>query len=272
MIFHANPLPCLLLICLSVLSSCAQHVSFYSDADHPKYNATVTGGIYKPGGDGPFPAVVLMHGCGGLTKEVKAGMIMHSGHLVSNGFVALILDSFTGRGKGGEAACLGHQGAAFQYRQYDAFHALKYLQSQPFVDKNNIFLMGQSQGGGVALSIARFGADDYVFPDKPIFQGVVAFYPLCDFISDLLPVELVSPLLVLAGRKDNWTPPYGCVLAKENVSGADYEVIVYDHAHHSFDLNIRIQTFANHTVGGNVAARKDSQKQMLSWFLSHMQK
>jgi dienelactone hydrolase len=126
--------------------------------------------------------------------------------------------------------------------------------------------MGQSQGGGVALSIARFGADDYVFPDKPIFRALVAFYPHCGYISDLSPVELVSPLLVLAGKKDGWTPPIGCLLAKKNVSGADYKVIVYEGAYHGFDLYITNVRFAGHSVGGNNEDRKDSLIKILECF------
>jgi len=130
--------------------------------------------------------------------------------------------------------------------------------------------MGQSQGGIVALSIARYGADEYVFPGKPKFQGIVAYYPGCGHVSDVRPVELVSPLLVLAGEKDDWTPPLGCVLARENVSGADYEVIVYDQAHHAFDLNIPVGTYANHTGGGNIWPKIAPGKEFTSVSFGHI--
>jgi len=160
--------------------------------------------------------------------------------------------------------------AAASFRQYDAFHALQFLQTQAFVDQDNIFLMGQSNGAGAAM-LAAFGADEYVFPQKPKFQGIVAYYGWCGRLSSLLPVEIVSPLLVLTGEKDDWTPPRWCVEAKSNVVGADYKVIVYEDAHHSFDLSIRVQSYAGHIVGRNAAATKDSRKQMLDWFLAHMQ-
>jgi dienelactone hydrolase len=262
----------LILLQIVFLASCSQGVSFFSDADNPKYNSTVTGTISKPEGDGPFPAVVLMHGCSGLDSPVRRGLNAHASNLNSNGFVTFIIDSFSKRRKS-EFVCRdpGALGAAVNYRTYDAFHALEFLQSQPYVDKNNIFLMGQSNGGSVAIEAARYGADEYVFSDSPMFQAVVAFYPNCGRISSVMPFEIVSPLLTLTGRNDDWLPPHWCVIAKEYVGGADYEVIVYENAHHSFDLFIPVQSYSGHTVGGNSEARADSRDQMLNWFLSHMQ-
>ncbi|NOQ32229.1 MAG: prolyl oligopeptidase family serine peptidase [Helicobacteraceae bacterium] len=261
----------LILFQIIFLSGCAKSINFYSDVEHLKYNSTIDGTISKPEGDGPFPAVVLMHGCSGLVNSTKQALNAHSDNLVSNGFVTLILNSFTKRGKS-DSVCGDTEALeeAHNYRQYDAFHALKYLQTQPYVDKNNIFLMGQSNGGGVALSIAKFGADKDLFPDKPKFQGIVAFYPPCGYISNIFQSEIISPLLILTGEKDDWTPPAECLSAKKYVTGSNYEVIVYKNAYHSFDLFISEQTYAGHTVGGNYIARNDSHKQMLNWFLRHL--
>ncbi len=44
------------------LSGCATSVSFQS-ADR---STTVDGTLFKPDGAGPFPGVVLLHGCGGI--------------------------------------------------------------------------------------------------------------------------------------------------------------------------------------------------------------
>ena len=53
--------------------------------------------------------------------------------------------------------------------------------------------------------------------------------------------------------------------------GADYEVIVYEGAYHGFDNFTAVQNYIGYTVGGNPAARNDSRKQMLNWFLNHTQ-
>ena len=55
--------------------------------------------LAKPEGDGPFPAVVLIHGCSGTERNtahqtVWRGLNRHAGLLNANGYVTLIVDSF----------------------------------------------------------------------------------------------------------------------------------------------------------------------------------
>jgi dienelactone hydrolase len=52
---------------------------------------TLTGKLHKPQGDAPFPAMILMHGCGGITEKIEDAWAKR---LVSWGYVALELDSF----------------------------------------------------------------------------------------------------------------------------------------------------------------------------------
>jgi dienelactone hydrolase len=63
---------------------------------------TLTGKLTKPQGDGPFPAVVLMHGCTGIGKHQEDW----AARFASWGYVALQVDSLGPRGladKGGNA-------------------------------------------------------------------------------------------------------------------------------------------------------------------------
>ena len=50
-------------------------------------------GIYKPSGPGPFPAVVVVHPCGGIGDHIGEW----AKSLVAAGYVALVMDSFTQR-------------------------------------------------------------------------------------------------------------------------------------------------------------------------------
>ena len=55
--------------------------------------------LSKPDGDGPFPAVVLTHGCSGTERKtshqtVWRGLLQHAKLLKKNGYVTLIIDSF----------------------------------------------------------------------------------------------------------------------------------------------------------------------------------
>lgn len=142
---------------------------------------------------------------------------------------------------------------------------MEFLQSQEEVDKDNIFLVGQSNGGSVAL-MAASGVDKSRFPSEPKFRAVVAYYPWCGVLS----TQIVSPLLVFGAGRDDWVPPKRCVDMKPKVRGANYNVVVYNDAHHSFDLPIPVQNYVGNTVVGNKSATKDSQQKLLSWFQEHM--
>ena len=65
----------------------------------------IDGYLSKPEGDGPFPAIVHLHGCNGLPKDFKSGADKGywSEALAAWGYVVLVVDSFTTRGI--EQAC-----------------------------------------------------------------------------------------------------------------------------------------------------------------------
>jgi dienelactone hydrolase len=65
------------------------------------------------------------------------------------------------------------------------------------------------------------------------------------------------------------SPEY-CVSARDQVSGADPDVLVYDNAYHSFDLAGPLQDYPGHRVGGNPEATRDSREKMVEWFSEHM--
>ena len=63
----------------------------------------ITAYLSKPEGDGPFLAVLLLHGCLGLEREAAGHMWLGLKHyeaaLNDAGFVTLIVDSHGSRGK-----------------------------------------------------------------------------------------------------------------------------------------------------------------------------
>ncbi|MCY4098502.1 MAG: dienelactone hydrolase family protein [Rhodospirillales bacterium] len=222
-----------------------------------------SGFLAVPEGSGPFPAVVLMHGCSGLDPEVRKGNQVHVRHLVSEGFVALVLDSFGPRRLGDVVCNEGDEmWAAYRYRQRDAVSALRFLRSQPFVDRENIFVMGQSHGGEVVLRLAR----SRTIPVGDRFRAAVAYYPWC---GNQLREERHTPVLVLIGEHDDWTPAFHCVEGQGYARGAPFEEKGYPSAHHSFDLPMGTYRYKGHTVAGNPAAAADSRARMVAWFRQH---
>ena len=112
-----------------------------NDADLTGGSPTIIDGyLFKPAGQGPFPALVALHGCSGLFTQ-SGGFQKRdwdwAKRLQSLGYVVLFPDSLTPRGI--EEICTRKDiGGAMPFRERprDAYGALRWLQSQPFVRKD----------------------------------------------------------------------------------------------------------------------------------------
>ena len=104
--------------------------------------------LVRPAGDGPFPAVVQLHGCAGL--EPQSYRWAH--WLAERGYVSLVVDSFGPRGVKGDCRT-GPDEPPITARFDDAMGALRYLQAQPFVRADRVAAIGWSQGGVYAMAV-----------------------------------------------------------------------------------------------------------------------
>lgn len=228
-------------------------------------------------GAGPYPAVVFVHGCGGL--------LTHSGHLMSRevdwarrlnaqGYLVLAVDSFTTRDQGSECA---HGGPVTPQtvRPRDAYGALRYLQTRPDVIADRVALMGWSHGGGTVLyAIGPDGPAREGVPagrTLPDFRTAIAFYPgWCNIHAQASDWRNSVPLLILMGASDVWTRPGPCqaFVDAAQARGAPVQIHLYPDAYHDFDfpaLPVREHPeFANRhsteipITGTNPAARADA--------------
>lgn len=234
----------------------------------------------KPEGEGPFPAVVLVHGCGGTErntphKTVWRGLTNHAAVLNRNGYVTLILDSFSARGI--TDAC--HRPLSYYPVQMrDALSAVDYLTTLEFVDEERIGFVGQSLGGGTALRLAqRIAVNDRTDSSRAAFAAFVAYYPYCD---SRFSYSLARPVLMMVGSEDNWTPADLCTSFHANAErsnpGQVLELVVYPGAHHSFDLPMEGPYYIagdfdkRYTVAGDPRATYDSRARMLEFLREHL--
>lgn len=231
---------------------------------------------------GPRPAVVFMHGCGGLINH--AGKIMSremdwAKRLNQQGYVVLAVDSFTTRGVSSECARAGSVTPEVE-RPRDAYGALHFLQVQPYVKADRIALIGWSHGGGTVLftigpkSPARDAVVDKSLDSASTasdFRAAIAFYPgWCNTLSQhAASWNTRIPLLILMGQSDVWTRAQPCEDFVQAVRANDMpvEIHLYPDAYHDFDFpNLPVTEhpeFAkrNGTVpitGTNPAARTDA--------------
>ena len=104
-----------------------EHVDIAAD------NVTLHGTLYRPEGDGPFPAVVAMHDCGGLIRRPAMQTQLYNewaNLLVGKGFVVLFPDSFGSRGLGSQCREANRKIHARRERVADANAARRWLQTQ----------------------------------------------------------------------------------------------------------------------------------------------
>lgn len=196
----------------------------------------LAGRLYRPAGDGPFPAVVMLHGCGGMwgkPGEPTASYASWAEHFRARGHVALLLDSFGPRGQ--KEICTQSKRAVSvsRDRPRDAHAALRWLAARRDVDESRIHLMGWSNGGTAVLH--ALGPDA---PGReatgPGFRSGVAFYPGCSTLARRA-YRPVAPLLIQAGEADDWTPARHCEALAAAAPAGTVEIDIYPGANHAFD-------------------------------------
>ncbi len=191
----------------------------------PRIRPEIQGYFTKPNGDGPFPAVVLLHSCLGLPANRRS----IANTIARWGYVALFVDDFTTRGIKETCAVDFPEGVS------DAFGALLYLSKLPYVDSTRIAAVGYSQGADVALDIAssRF-ASAFAIPQDLKFKAAAAFYPPC---ANQATATLKIPTLILIGALDDVTPAADCerLTRSQPSDWSDVKLVVYPGAYHLFD-------------------------------------
>jgi len=245
------------------------------------------GYLYRTAGQGRRPAVVGLHGCSGMFSRATGAISPiyreWAAELNRHGYVFLLVDSFRPRNQGEMCSTLGFELEVYRARPKDAYGALWYLQSQPFVRGDRIALAGWSQGGGATLfSIGNRSLGRPATLPQGDFRAAVAFYPgSCNI--ERQPSDWTSqiPLLVLMGAEDVWTPLAPCKTFLDGAigRGASIETQIYPGAYHAFDapnLN-RLELPAYRTragvvpiVGTDPAARQDALARVPAFLARHL--
>lgn len=207
------------------------------------------GALILPSGPPSFPAVVVLHGCNGVSPNTQ----VWARRLASWGYAALILDSFTSRRI---ANVCGHGlDLSGRERAKDALAAAAYLRTRADIDPDHIGLLGYSHGGWSAIAAAR---EQLVAESgtKP-FTAIVAYYPSCPPGAP----KLATDVQILTGDADDWAPVKRCTdLLARYPEGAPHRPLlkIYPGALHSFDANRPERVYFGHKLGYDAKAAADS--------------
>lgn len=216
---------------------------------------TVLGRLFRPEGDGPFPAVVLLHGSTGIWEWND----LWAERLRSWGYLVLDVDSLTPRGlyRHNSGAGPGYGGLPRRIvgsfpRSLDALGAAAFLAGRPDVTQGKIAVLGMSEGGSSVLY--ALSPRDRPQPSNPFAAGI-ALYPACHGFE-----SFDAPLMVLIGSADEFVSVKLCKDLLGDFAG-QHELVfeVYPEAHHVFDFNGPERKWSGRTLRHDPAAATDAE-------------
>ncbi len=267
-------------------------------------NERIPAALTTPDGAGPYPAVVIVHDCSGLGPRSSGAPGRWAKLLVQQGYVVLMPDSFSPRGlPGGVCSEPPARSRAVNgfVQAADAYGALAYLRTLPYVDGHHVALMGGSHGGWATLAAMFEPADPKDTRALSVakadgFAAAVALYPPCGITYGAWSItrtngfsgpvvgyagayKPIAPVLILIGEKDDWTPAEHCRRLADAAQAQDYPVTlkVYPDSYHSFDSFYPMRFVAERTnanspsghgatTGGNAAAWADARQRVSEFF------
>jgi carboxymethylenebutenolidase len=228
--------------------------------------ATLRAELFGPPGDGPFPAVLVLHESFGLNGDIRR----IAGRFAQAGYVAVAPDLYS---HGTRLVCLTRvivdmlRGGVSR-EIADILAVRNVLVERPEVDPERIAIAGFCQGGGFAL----------VAGTQPGFRAVAVNYGEVPDSSESL--RGVCPVVASYGSRDKL---FGRGAAQRldrhlDALGVPHDVKTYDGVGHSFFSKAdgwqgwlaRVPTPL--AVGYDEAAAEDGWRRMLSFFEEHVRR
>jgi dienelactone hydrolase len=245
--------------------------------DIPSGNGVLHAQLYKPEGNGPFPVVIALHGCGGLaghSEPVQPRYRDWAEQLLGGGNAVLLPDSYGSRELGPQCRAKEQKIRARRERVADIMASRQWLMQQPWATSDRISLLGWANGASALLWAVRPQLSSRSV--EPDFRSAIAFYPDCR-VSSGLGWSARVPTLLLIGAKDDVSSPPACRQMVDGARGrsALARIVVYPGAYHDFDrANFPVHALAGTPdaalpdrghLGTDPEARTDSQKRVTEW-------
>lgn len=223
---------------------------------------TLPGYLTAPVGAGPFPAVVLLHACGGMNAR-NSIMRDWPGFLNGLGYVTLVVDSYSPRGA---SQCTDFPAGSERDNSQalaakDAYGALIFLSNQPNVDKARVAVMGFSAG---AHTMNRYILTNAISPPGQLrFKAAISFYGYCDRLDRYSKKDIAAMQIV--GERDDLAS--ACA---ELVKSTPMAVHILPGAEHAFDSGEGRGVTVGHR--GNIhkfdRAARDASRELTKAFLA----
>lgn len=221
--------------------------------EYDSQGAKIQAYLAKPTGSGPFPFVLICHENLGLVEHFKD----LTRRFAKVGYASLTPDLLSREGgteKVGQQAAPGALSAIPPERNVNDFRAaMVYMQSQPFVNKARVGMVGFCFGGAVAWRVAT---------RIPEMKAVLPFYGANPPLEDVPNIK--AAILAIYGGADTrinaGIPDIEAALQRQ--PQITFQKIVYEGQGHAF--------FNDHRPSFNANAAKDAWEKMLAWFQKYL--
>jgi dienelactone hydrolase len=243
--------------------------------DIPAGPITLHAQLFKPEGAGPFPVVIALHGCGGLSNSSEAVQPRYrdwAEQLLKTRHAVLLPDSYGSREFGPQCRVKERRVLARRERVADVTAARQWLIAQDWVARDRISLIGWANGASAVLWAVRPQLASRGL--EPDFRSAIAFYPDCR-ISSGTGWSARVPTLLMIGASDDISSPSSCKAMVDGARGrsALARIVVYPGAEHDFDrANLPVRPAGSDPaapehgrIGTDPEARADSQKRVAEW-------
>lgn len=210
------------LLSAALVGGCANSVSFPSakrSPNDPSTPATVKATLSMPKGNGPFPAVVLLHAAGGVGSHVSSDW---PAVLNDRGYASLTIDSCKSNNP---QICISTRGQWMSKMWDEALGALDYLSQVPQINPKAVGIMGFSAGAFTVEGL--IGASPTSSKGNKFSAGIVV-YGNC-----VVPGTPLMPGLEIIGNQDR--NAVNCGKYAENDTEKKLEFLVIPDATHAFD-------------------------------------
>lgn len=206
---------------------------------------------------GPIPFMIMMHGCDGLGTLAKEWGQRIADALNPEGFGVVLLDSYTTRYVDNSCGMPDlHWG---RRRAEDAYAALDYLIEHKLAKPNEVYLMGQSNGGlATMVALSKRESDR-----KHRFAAGFPVVPSCISVT-IKQGEYYSPMIIFAAEKDDANLSKYCVEMMKKKRSTPLQLIMYRGSDHGFMMKSAPHVFHGWHLSHNPAAENDMMQTIAS--------
>ncbi len=227
-------------------------------ADSERLPTTGFGTLFLPSdtSNDPVPAMVVLHGSGGISKgrEMEYGAM-----LADHGIAGFVVNYYLPRGVTDETDYMIRVLSVTEFDAItDAYAALRLLGTHPRIDASRVGVVGYSYGG----MASRFAMDERIrealAPQHSGFAAHVDYYGPC-FQNLVTRRTNGAPLLTLRGTEDASNDLEACAEREAELRelGVDVEAHVYQGAGHAWEVEVPRQLFPDSPYVAGCEVRYD---------------